>query len=303
MKQFKCYTKKLLAIRNVDHVSLRLHCEQRLIKQIAACPEPFYKKTRQEPKSSGGFREITPPKKQLMEIQKKINALLQEVILPETFYGGVKRKNNIGNAKHHKGKKFVGCFDIKEFFPNIKRNRVKGVFILLGCSVPVARMLSKLTTYNGTLPQGAPTSSTLANLVMAQQAFRIEALAKKHKLEITFFQDDVAVSGEFDINRIRRLIIRIFEQIGFSIHTGEKLQIREQSRRQSVTGIVVNKKLNVPKEKIDSIRKGLLQGKSRQLSKKEVMSLRGKIGYVVQVNPEKGKKLLKKLEVLQGKIK
>ena len=111
-------------------------------------------------------RTINPPKNELKEIQKRINNfLVGNLSIPEYAFGGIKRRDNVKNARYHKGQKFVFQTDLKDFFPFITNKMVNDMFVRIGFSHDVASMLTKLTTYKGHLPQGAPTSTTIANLV------------------------------------------------------------------------------------------------------------------------------------------
>src|SRR5690606_10788268 len=95
-------------------------------------------------------------------IQKNI---LLKIDLPNYAFGAVKGKDNVDNAKQHQGKKYKFTTDLKDFFPSITNKAVNEMFVSQGFSHKVSGLLTKLTTYKGKIPQGAPTSSTLANLV------------------------------------------------------------------------------------------------------------------------------------------
>ena len=110
--------------------------------------------------------------------------------MPEFAYGGVKGKDNILNAKRHKGQKYVFQTDLTDFYPYISSKRVYGMFVRVGFSADVASKLTKLTTYEGHLPQGAPTSTTIANLVFEPTGRKLQKLAEEHQLRLTTFVDD-----------------------------------------------------------------------------------------------------------------
>ncbi len=290
-----------LNIRNIGHLAQRINFPEELLYQISSNPAQYYKPEIKEPKKSGGFRVINPPFEVLKKIQKKINRLLQEVKIPPSFYGGVLDKSNILNAAQHLNKKHVACFDIKDFFPSISSGRTKSLFISLGCTVPVASLLTKMTTLRGRVPQGAPTSTTLANLVLARHEKRFRALAQQNGLTITFFVDDVTFSGDIDVARFKNLIMSIFNDIGFQVKP-EKLEFHSRSERQMVTGLVVNKKPNLIKKDIKKLRARVHQFGLGRIPKSEASSIEGKLHYLNRVNPRLGGPLLAKFKLAEKSI-
>lgn len=164
------------------------------------------------------YRCINPPKRELKEIQKKLNSyLVKSIVLPEYAYGGVKGRDNIGNACVHKGKKYVFQTDLKDFFPSITNKMVYNMFVQNGFSPDVASLITRLTTYKGHLPQGAPTSTTIANLVFAKVGDKIKKLSEQNNLRFTTFVDDITISSQSDFKFLVPDIIRIVTESGFKI--------------------------------------------------------------------------------------
>ena len=167
-------------------------------------------------------RTINPPKQELKIIQKRINAYLVEYIkLPDYAFGGVKSKDNIQNARYHKGQKYVFQTDLKDFFPNITHKKVYDMYVGVGFSHDVSSMLTKLTTYKGHLPQGAPTSTTIANLVFSQTGKALQTIAEREGLRFTTFVDDITMSSQKDFKHIVPEIIETITSDGFKISHGK----------------------------------------------------------------------------------
>ena len=163
-------------------------------------------------------RTINPPCEELKRIQQNINGyLINNIPMPEFAYGGVKGKDNILNAKRHKGQKYVFQTDLTDFYPYISSKRVYGMFVRVGFSADVASKLTKLTTYEGHLPQGAPTSTTIANLVFEPTGRKLQKLAEEHQLRLTTFVDDVTISSQSQFKDLTPEMIRILERDGFRI--------------------------------------------------------------------------------------
>ena len=215
-------------------------------------------------------RIINPPKPKLKDIQKRINAyLVKSIPLPNYAFGGVKRKDNIRNARFHKGQKYVFQTDLKDFFPRITNRMVYAMFVENGFSHDVASLLTKLTTFQGHLPQGAPTSTTIANLVFVPTGKAIQSIADREGLRFTTFVDDVTISSQKDFKAVIPEIMSIIhpdEDSQFKISQGKTTY---RSGITVITGVkMLNNSLAVPDKLVSKIemeedsdsprRKGLL---------------------------------------------
>ncbi len=218
--------------------SFLLHKDEERMNYIVENIEDFYSeikrfktdklgnKRRNKPKykqfGEYWLRIINPPKPELKEIQQHINGYLVENIpLPEYAYGGVKHKDNIRNARFHKGQKFVFQTDLKDFFPFITHKMVYEMFRRNGFSPDVSSLLTKLTTYKGHLPQGAPTSTTIANLIFVPTGTELQAIAEREGLRFTTFVDDVTMSSQSDFKHVVPEIIQTITSHGFKISQGK----------------------------------------------------------------------------------
>jgi len=167
-------------------------------------------------------RIINPPIIELKTIQKRINTYLVEHIqMPNYAFGGVKGKDNIKNARFHKGQKYVFQTDLKDFFPFITNKMVYAMFVMNGFSPDVASILTKLTTFKGHLPQGSPSSTTIANLVFVPVGLEILSIAEREGLCFTTFVDDITISSQRDFKSIVPEIVDIVTSRGFKISQGK----------------------------------------------------------------------------------
>ena len=133
-------------------------------------------------------RIINPSTSILKDIQKRINSyILNKIPVPKYIFGGTKGKDNVLNAKQHQGKKFKFITDLSNFFPSITNKMVYDMFVAYDFSPDVARILTILTTYKGHVPQGAPTSTYIANLVFSRRENELSELAKVHNITFTSF--------------------------------------------------------------------------------------------------------------------
>ncbi len=189
-------------------------------------------------------RILNPSHNRLKVIQKRIQKnILLKLQLPDYAYGAVKGHDNVDNANVHKGKKYHFTTDLRNFFPSINHYKVFNMFRNYEFSPGVARLLTQLTTYKGRLPQGSPTSSTIANLVFVKTGKNLDLFAKKYQITFTSFVDDLTFSSPFDFKDKSYEIIEIIIKDGFKISHNKT----NYSRNPLVTGIhPMNNYLKLP---------------------------------------------------------
>ena len=189
----------------------------------------------------------------------------------------------------------VLTIDVKDFFPSITENHVFNVFHQsCGYESSVAVFFTKLCTYNGALPQGAPTSAYLSNLVMRKFDEVVGSYCSSHNIRFTRYADDMTFSGDFDIAALLFFVDQQLNHVGLHRHP-EKLKIMRQHDRQKTTGIVVNSSQQVPREYRMKIRQEIhyikaygLDSHAEHIGEDKLHylhSLLGRINYVLGVNP------------------
>ena len=243
------------------------------------------------PKMVGSkIRKLTNPDPGLKAIQRKINSsILQKYPLPDEFYGGVKKRDIVGNASKHLGKSNVSSVDIKNFFPSIPHGVVFKMYReLLGFSQEVSSMLTKLTTYRYCVPQGTPTSTMVANLCLVPTKEKIRKLLPKN-INLSFLVDDITFSGDGAYLYIES-VIRILQKAGYSVRD-KKIESMGSAHRQVATKLTVNKRISVPKP---TIKKYVLDAKNDTSIEKA--STMGRINFVKHVSPRQGRRFERKIQ-------
>lgn len=269
------------------------------------------------PKKTGGFRLISAPMPQLKSAQHWIlHNILQKITVHEAAHGFLPEKNIVSNAQPHVGAKIVINFDLKDFFPSINFPRVKGVFRSLGYSEAIATVFSLICTAPDVeeveidgktyfvavgerhLPQGAPTSPYLTNILCKRLDKGLKTLATNYDFTYTRYADDLTFSTKSDgekltdfINKVRYVV----EKQGLIINES-KTRILRRGRQQEVTGIVVNDKISVDRETLRKFRAVLHQAETKGIeglrwgnSPDLIASLDGFANFVLMVDAEKGK--------------
>lgn len=230
-----------------------------------------YYKFYQIKKNNGkGFRQIVSPYSNLKFIQNFINnEILSKVEVHNCANGFVSKKSILHNAIPHKNAKALLNIDLLKFFDSIPEKRVFGIFKSLGYAKNLSVDLAKLTTVTlpddylnsfsekeskaykrlikdgeSVLPQGAPTSPTLSNLVLYRTDKRLSALAKKLNVNYTRYADDITFSGDFENLPKLKLISHIIKDESFNINW-DKVGIYKKGRKQLVTGLTISNDVHI----------------------------------------------------------
>ena len=217
-------------------------------------------------KKRGGVRDIYAPAPKLSKFQKSLNYYLQAYYLcikPEEVYGFVVNPhyqgtfcNIVENARNHVGKKHILNIDLKDFFPGIRANRVKELFTssIFDLNEEMATALALLITFQGKLPIGAPTSPVISNFICLQLDEELGLFSTENGLTYSRYADDLTFSSNEIISyKLVDKLIRLIEKNDFQINN-QKLHLVASNRKQTVTGITVNEKVNVDRKLLKTTR-------------------------------------------------
>ncbi|MBA1204163.1 RNA-directed DNA polymerase [Pseudomonas capeferrum] len=223
-------------------------------------------------KRSGGDRLIEAPNKGLKDLQKRFADLVEQNYKPRAcVFAYVKDKGIVEHATTHVGQRWLLRLDLKDFFHTISIVRVSGVLrrAPYNFAESPANTAARLCTLGRRLPQGSPASPVLSNILCRGLDYKLKEIAATNKCYYTRYADDIfistngsafpssiAVRSEDGSAELSDTIKKIITEAGFNINL-DKTILRKRSERQLVTGVVVNRKLSVPKEYIKSIRAAL----------------------------------------------
>lgn len=244
------------------------------------------------PKKSGGTRRIVVPSGILKGIQRSIAFMLQYVYFaPEPAMGFVQGRSIKTNAEKHAGKRYVLNTDLSDFFPSIGTSQVRRALVLHGISAEVAKLIASLCCWTDDdgkqkLPQGAPTSPVLSNMVCTRMDVRLFGLSKRFGLTYTRYADDITFSSNHSVyakdGEFWKEFRDIIAQSGFSFN-GKKTRLVTRKVRQEVTGLTVGEKVNVSRKYLKNLRAELHNMTEYGTTVSEWRKAAGKVNFVAMV--------------------
>lgn len=282
----------------------------------------------------GAPRLLEAPLPRVKAVQRTLlHRVLARFPVHDAAHGFVPGRSALTGAWDHVQARTVVRFDLEGFFAAVPAARVFGLFRQTGYAEPVAHVLTGLVTHvtpftvlrtmpaggspderhrlrrnlsRAHLPQGAPTSPALANLVALGLDRRLAGWARATGATYTRYADDLTFSSidGIDPRRLERAVAGIAEDEGFRLNLA-KTRVRGAGARQLVTGLVVNERPNVPREEFDRLKAVLHNcvqhgpdGQNREGHPDFRAHLQGRVARVEAVNPAKGRRLRSSLDAI-----
>ncbi len=204
------------------------------------------------PKRSGGTRHLFEPPHALQVVQRAIGRKILDRYTPHDAAKAFRRGASVVDHAHqHVGQAFVYSTDLRDFFPQINIRRVRGMFLSLpglDCSPSVAELLARLLCWRGCLPQGAPTSPAIANLIAYRLDLRLTNYCQRRGWTYGRYADDITISGRGRFTaRDQRWVEGCLAAEGFPVNPA-KTDLRRQHERQTVCGLLVNDRVRLPRQ-------------------------------------------------------
>lgn len=235
----------------------------------------------------GKRRRVMEPSPVLKAILKRINtSVLSKIELPACVHS---RRNGspYSNASVHVGQPWVVALDVKNFFPSIDAQRVYRVWReQVGFGDELSELLARLTTCNGAVPIGAPTSSSIGNLVLVSADRTISAACERDRDNYSRWVDDLSLSGEHCVRMIA-FVMQVVRNNGFRISRA-KIVVRGPGRQHIVTGFVVNGPRPTSRQDFLNRVRAEIARVEQQAGEEQTRLLRsiaGSLAYLQQSNP------------------
>jgi RNA-directed DNA polymerase len=316
---------EILSVEDFYDLQLFLKVDGRKLEDLINRPLYY---TFEIPKKKGGTRKIQSPSTDLLAIQKGLNHYFQAIYLlqkPKEVHGFINKPEGyeycysiVSNATSHINKKHVLNMDLKDFFPSISAKRVRQILVKqIGINdSQMADVLALLCTYQKSLPIGAPTSPVLSNFACLEMDKELATYCLLKDIDYTRYADDLTFSCNEYLNESNIQAIRtIINKHEFTINE-KKFRLLSFKSKQTVTGIIVNKKVNVDRTYIRNIRSVLhhiktesleeaakkhykVSSADQYLQQKLLFKIKGQIDFVGQVRGKEDEIYLKLIDKLK----
>jgi len=196
-------------------------------------------------------RTIRPSYKDLKLAQHRIKSrILKPIALPINVQGGVKKKSNITNAKNHQGNKYVFVTDLQDFFPSISSKMVYDALLNVGFTSFLASHICRFVTYKHSVPQGAPTSTHISNIVFLKTDLKLIEFCNSKGITYTRYVDDLTFSSQQNFHELTDDILAIVKDGGFLL--SHRKTGYSGKRNHMITGIEVQlNKIDAPAKTIE----------------------------------------------------
>lgn len=301
--------KKLPIIYNSYHLAGVVGYKHSYLSRSIISTSFFYRHFKIR-KKNGTYRTISEPLPSLKEIQYFIlQEILYKIQVSKYCKSYIPKKKFKEYLRYHVNEKQLLTLDIEDFFSSITYNIIYDLFHKLGYAKDVSTYLANLCTYikisnksNTTsnskrfLPQGAPTSPYLSNLILKEFDDEIAKYCKEEKIKYTRYADDMAFSGNV-INKkeIESLVQKKLEKLGLNLKK-EKTRLMLKNEPQILSGVILNEKMQLPKKERNEIRQIMyfikiftLENHLERIKEKRdnyLLHLIGRVSYALSLNPD-----------------
>lgn len=285
----------LPVIFDYHHLCLLLGLEEDYINSVVYGAKNHYRDFRIK-KKSGGYRELSAPHYTLKYVQSWIYCnILSKVKVNYCAHGFRPKKSILTNANVHVKGKCLLKLDMKDFFPSITMNQVISVFHNLGYSKKVSFYLAAICCVEDCLPQGAPTSPALSNIIAFHLDNRMLGLCKKMEYHYSRYADDMAFSGEYIKPDFVDSCRKIIEECGFTLNEN-KVKLYKGDGAKLLTGLsLANEKVRLPRDYRRTVEADLYYikkyGLAEHMKRNKIKnphyleSMIGKVEYWLMVEP------------------
>jgi len=249
----------LPAMKSLEEFANETRLSTGLIRYLSIRAKYLYK-VYEIPKTNGSYRRIAQPSRELKAVQAWILRNILDKLSPSEHCKGFEKGSSIlDNASPHVGANYVLTVDLKDFFPSVNASKIFGVFSSIGYNKQMCVLLTNLCTFEGGLPQGAPTSPKLANLTCARLDARIHGYAGSRGIVYTRYADDLTLSAQNleKILKAKYLINEIVSSEELTINNA-KTRLSGTKRQKKITGLIVSaNNVGIGREKFREIRANL----------------------------------------------
>ncbi len=291
---------KPLNIAKIDTIARILGNDIHFLQSIPLHIDSYYVEELKQ-KKSGEIRILHKPRYKLKIIQGNIKKRLSDIVLPDCVHGWVKGRSVKSAVARHSGMKYLYCFDIHSYFDSVYSERVYKLFTeKLRCKPDVARLLTRLSTYKKSLPQGSPCSPVIANLILFDFDISVNSYVKKRQGHYSRLGDDIIVSSNAELSDIEHVVTLGLRRYGLKINPNKTQKGKPKISGTKVLGVIIGSGISISRKYRREVRAILhnaqktglnIQNRDGRFNIRE--HLLGRIGFIEMFNEIEGAALRK----------
>ncbi|WP_392552950.1 retron St85 family RNA-directed DNA polymerase [Orbus wheelerorum] len=296
----------LPVITSVEKFADKLGLSYNFVSALYERSDSFYRVFHIPKRNSAELRTISHPSKELKAVQAWIlRNILDFLYVSENSKGFEKQSSTLDNVLPHATSNYILSLDLENFFPSIKINKIIQIFLSIGYNKEVSFFLASICTFHKSLPQGAPTSPKLANLVCSRMDSRIQGYSSKKNIIFTRYADDITLSS-LTIKKLtiaKKVVEGIIKNEGFTLNE-KKTRFLGLRNRKKITGLIVsgNNEVRLGREKFKILRRTLYLFLKSEGQTSDINYINGTLSYIYGVDPKTYKMLFEYINKLCSKF-
>jgi retron-type reverse transcriptase len=302
-------------IQTTAALARALRISESELLDVAARASQLYIGPKPKPKKNGGIRYVYDTEPPLKSLLQRINrTFFKQTDFPQYLTGSLSGRDYVANVTIHEGAKKAVTEDIAQFFDCISADHVQRIwkdFFRFGDEV--ASILTALTTKDGRVFQGTPTSSYLANLAFWDCEFVIVRKLKSRGFRYSRYVDDVAISSIHavvpdDVRWVIAQIYAMFGSRGFKPKRS-KHETLPANKPIRIMGLNANRSTSLPKRERSAIRAQVFQleraaneGASAEQLTLALNKANGKVSKLQRLHPQEGAALRARIRAVRNNL-
>lgn len=299
-------------ILSMPALSRALGVPESTLQELARTADSLYRLAKPVEKPDKSIRQPFDALPPLKKIHRRIKTkIFSGVTFPDYLTGSIKGQDYKTNAALHVGARIVICEDIANFFPSTKAQIVFDIWrFFFGFSEDIAKCLTRLTTKDGVLPQGAITSSYLANLAFWREEPRVHAYFARMGITYSRYVDDIGLSSRRFIiaDEKTSVISTVYGMLASKDYKPKrrKHELRTNKGRMFITKLLINERPALIKEERSAIRTAVFQleqqvrkGNTGMVVKNEYQRSLGRVSKLARFHQNEGAELIQRMRALR----
>jgi Reverse transcriptase (RNA-dependent DNA polymerase) len=273
------------------------------LRALSKRPDNFKEYEKKNP-VTGKSRKIQSPSLRVKPIQKRLNVLLKQIIVPDYLQSGTPGRSHLSNSQIHLEKEGATVtVDVSKFYESISRRRVFRLFRnVFDCESDIADVIADLVCCNGHLATGSPSSVLLSYFACKDMFDLINERVSEQGATFTLYIDDIAISGNTIGHGDIKFLERTLRQFGFESKK-EKTKVFRKEQAKIVTGRAFRDGVSrAPNRSHLAMRDAIMESQANAHDVKKKRSAVGKLDYVGMLDDKRGVELKEKAQKIRATL-